>query len=58
MLCKILRVFVNSLTTDDNYSLLNGDNITRQIQILLSQKQETVAEFFSAFLKITLNFEY
>ena len=28
------------------------------IQILLSQKQKTFAQFFSAFLKYSLNFEH
>ena len=28
------------------------------IQILLSQKQKTFSEFFSTFLKYTLNFEH
>ena len=31
--------------------------LTQPIQILLSQKQETFSQFFSAFLKSILNFE-
>ena len=58
VLCKILRLFVNTLTDDDKYSLLYRDNLTQPIQILLSQKQKTFSEFFSAFLKSTLNFEH
>ena len=50
VLCKILRLFVNTLTADDKYSLLNRDNLTQPIQILLSQKQKTFSQFFSAFL--------
>ena len=46
------------MTVDDKYSLLNRDNLTQPIQILLSHKQKTFSEFFSAFLKSTLNFEY
>ena len=57
-LCKILRLFVNTLTHDDKYSLLYRDNLMQPIQILLTQKQKTFSEFFSAFLKYTLNFEY
>ena len=57
VLWKILRLFVNTLTDDDKYSLLYRDNLTQPIQILLSQKQNTVSEFFSAFLKSTLNSE-
>ena len=58
VLCKILGVFVNTLTDDDKNCLLYRHNLTQPIQILLSQKQKTFSEFFSAFLKSTLNFEY
>ena len=58
VLCIILRLFFNTLTADDKYSLLNIDNLTQPIQILLSQKQKTFSQFFSAFLKSALNFEY
>ena len=58
VLCKILRLLVNTLTDDDKYSLLYRDNLTQPIQILLSQKQSTFSLFFSAFLKPTLNFEH
>ena len=58
VLWKILRLFVNTLTDDDKYSLLYRDNLTQPIQILLSQKQKTFSEFLSAFLKSTLNFEH
>ena len=58
VLCKILRLFVNTLTDDDKYSLLYRNNLTEPIQILLCQKQKTFSQFFAAFLKFTLNFEY
>ena len=58
VLWKILRLFVNTLTDDDKYSLLYRDNLTQPIQIPLSQIQKTVSEFFSAFLKSTLNSEH
>ena len=58
VLWKILRAFVNTLSEDDKYSLLDGDNLTQPIQIPLSQKQKTFSEFFSSFLKSTLNFEH
>ena len=58
VLCKLSGVFLNTLTDDDKYSLLNGYNLTQPIQILLSQKQKTFFEFFSAFFKSTLNFEH
>ena len=58
MIFKILGLFVNTLTADDKYSLLNRDNLTQSIQTLLSQKQKTFSEIFSSFLKSTLNFEH
>ena len=57
VLCKILRLFVNTLTDHDKYSLLYRDNLLQPIQILLSQKQKTLSYFLSAFFKSTLNFE-
>ena len=57
VICKILRLFVNTLSLDDKYSVLYGDNLVEPIQILLSQKQKTFSELFSAFLKSAFNFE-
>ena len=56
MPCKILRLFVNTLTPNGKYSLLNRDKLTQQAQILLSQKEKTFFEFFPPFRKSTLNF--
>ena len=58
VLWKSLRLFVNTLTDGDNYCLLYRDNLTQPIQILLSQKQQTFSQFFSSFLKSSLNFEH
>ena len=58
VLCKILGLFVNTLSEDDMYCLLYKDNLLQPIQILLSQKQKTFSEFFSPFLKSTLNSEH
>ena len=58
VLCKILRLFINTLTTDDKYSLLNKENLTQPIQILLYQKDRTFSQIFSSFLKSTFNFEH
>ena len=58
VLCKILRLSVHTLTDDDKYCLLYRDNLTQPLQILLSQKQRTFSECFSAFLKSTLTFEH
>ena len=57
VLCKILRVFVNTLTDDYKYSLLYGDNLVQPIDILLSQKQKIFSQIFAAILKSTLKFE-
>ena len=58
VLCKLLRLLVKTLTDDEKYSLLDRENFTQPIQILLSQKRKTFSQFFSAFLKPTLNFEH
>ena len=58
VLCKILRLLVNTLTDDDKYSLLYRDNLTQQIQILLSRKPKTFSQLSSEILKPTLNFEH
>ena len=57
VLRKILGLFVNTLSEDDRYCLLYNDNLLQPIQILLSQKHKTFSQFFSPFLKSTLNFE-
>ena len=57
VLCKMLKLFVNTLTADDKYSLLKSDNLTQPIQKLLSQKQRTLSGFFFGFLKSRLNFQ-
>ena len=58
MIHKILRLFVNTLTVNDKHYLLNRDNLTRQIQMQLSEKENTFSEFFLAFLKSILNFKH
>ena len=58
VLCKILGLLVNTLTDDDKYSLLYRDNLTQQIQILLTQKPKTFSRLSSEILKPTLNFEH
>ena len=51
-------MFVNKLTADDKYSLLNRDNLTQPIGRQLFQKEKAFSEFFLAFSKSTLNFEH
>ena len=45
VLCKMLKLFVNTLIADDKYSLLNRDNLTQPVQILLSQKEKSASHF-------------
>ena len=45
VICKIFRLFVNTLTADDKFSLLNTDNSVQPIQMLLSQKQKILLNF-------------
>ena len=51
---EILRLFVNTLTADDKYSLLKRDKLTQAIQMQLSKKKNTFSEIifnFEQFLK-------
>ena len=57
VLYKFLRLLVKTLTDDEKYSLLYRENLTQPIQIPLYQKQKIFFNFFSAFLKSTLNFD-
>ena len=57
VICKGIRLFVNTLTADDKCFLLNRDNSRQPIQMELSKKQKTFSEFFSAILKSRLNFK-
>ena len=50
-------MFVNTLTADDKYSLLNRDNLTQHIRTQLSVKQKAFPQSFLALSKSTLNFE-
>ena len=58
VVCKILRLFVNTLSAADKYSLVNRENLTETIQMQLSQKQIDFSYFFSGILKSILNFEH
>ena len=58
VLCKFLRLLVKTLTDDEKFSLLYRENLMQPIQILLSEKPKIFSQFFSAFLKSTLNFEH
>ena len=51
-------MFVNTLTADDKYSLLNRNNLRQPIRTPLSKKHTAFSEFFLAFPKSTLSFEH
>ena len=55
---KALELFVNTLSADDKYSLLNRDNLAQPIRTQLSQKQKPFYQFLLAFSKFTLNLEH
>ena len=55
---EILRLFVNALTADDQYSGSNMQNFPQQFQTPLSQKQKTLFGFFIAFMKCASNLEH
>ena len=40
VICEILGLFVNTLTTDDKYSLRYKENLPQRSQMQLSKKQK------------------
>ena len=58
MTCKFLRLFVDTWTVDDKYSLLNRENSMQAIQMHLSEKPKTFVVFLCAFFKSKSNFEH
>ena len=55
---EIFRLFVNTLTPDDKYSLHNMQIFWEQLQTLLSQKEKTLWGLFIAFPKCAWNLEH
>ena len=55
---KALKLFVNTLSADDKYSLLKRGNLTQPIRTQLSQKQKPFYELLLAFSKSALNLEH
>ena len=54
----ILRLFVNTLTTDDKYSRRYMEIFLQQLQTLLSQKGKAFCPFLIAFLKCAWNLQH
>ena len=51
-------MFVNTLSADKKYYLLNRDNLAQPNQMQLSQKQKSFSQFPFAFLKSILNYKH
>ena len=58
VICKILRLFVNTFSAYDKSSVLNREYLTHPIHMELFQNPKNVSQFFSAFLKSRLSFEH
>ena len=58
LICGILGLFVNTLPSDDEYSLRNSENLEQPIQKQLREKKQLFLNFFRAFLKSASIFEY
>ena len=57
LMFKFLRLLLNILTFDDQYSPPNRDNFRQPIQLQLSQKQKIFSRFFCTFLKSIFKLE-
>ena len=55
---KILGLFVNALTADDKYSLVNRDNLLQDLQMQLSQKQKNIFQIFFGLWKSRFNLQH
>ena len=55
---QIRKTVFNTLIAHNKQYLLNRDNLTKPIQMGLSQKQKTFSELFVAILKSILNFKH
>ena len=55
---KISRMFPSVLRADGKNSLLDRDNFTQRIQMLLSGKQKTFSGLFCSFLRSSSNLEH
>ena len=58
VICKSLRLFVNTRSAVDKCSLPNRDNFMQLIHMQLSQKIKTFSLFFNVFWKSRLSFEH
>ena len=56
VVCKNLRLFLNTFTAYDKYSVLNTEYLTHPIHIQLSQKQKNVFSIFLWIFEIYIKF--
>ena len=54
--CKVLELFVITLTADGKSSLLNRDNLLTLLQMQLSQKQKRFSQYFFVVFEISIEF--
>ena len=52
LICKTLRLFVNTMSAVDKCSVPNRDNLMQPIHMQLSQKLKTFCSFFLHFRKL------
>ena len=58
MIYKVSGLFVNTLTTDDKYSLLKRDNLIQLIQMSLPKNKKPFRKFVLRFMKSISTFEH
>ena len=58
MIHKIVRLFLNILVVNDKHYLLNRDDLTKPIQMPLSEKEKIFFKFWLVFLKSILNLKH
>ena len=51
VICNILGLFVNTITTDEKYCLLNKENLMQSIEIKIPEKQNPFSQLFFVCLK-------
>ena len=56
VICKMLGLFVNTLTTNGKYFPLSGEKLKEPIHMELTMKQKKYSESFSGFSKSWVNF--
>ena len=57
VISKVLRKFVNTLTSNEKYFLYNRDNLPKQIQMQLPKKLKVFLPFCTGFLKPKFNYK-